>query len=156
MNSNAPAIVILNAFADAIRDGFAPQIGATVAIAQDPAHAVDLLGGVRPGASAIVLWYNSDFPVTDEPYETLVTARIACALIQNPGLAIPAAAPGLLAAADALRAYASAMELPQLADSRPRYAGMEPVPLRSGEALHGYTLSFELTYAAQCGEPQEQ
>ncbi|MGI5868678.1 MAG: hypothetical protein ACOX9C_04430 [Kiritimatiellia bacterium] len=135
----------------AIAEGFAAPRGATVAVADDPAHAMDLLAAGRPGGLAIVLFYLGDAAAGMEelPEDTLVSGQIRAACAQSPGLAARPGrgAPGALAAAGELRTFVRRIaDAPTLSGGYD-YAGMQHLAARSGELLHGYALAFHAHYA---------
>lgn len=141
---------ILAEMESCIHHGFAQGRTDTVAVAGDPAHAMDILGGVRPGASAIVIFYQSDVAVGEEGIEgdTLVEATASVAVVQHPGLELkPATKPSnALVSAGELRAFITNISIDGALGGI-SYRGMDHLRNYAGEILHGYVLRFTFAYA---------
>lgn len=148
---NTTPAALLEHLERAIAQGFAAPRGATVAIAEDPAHAMDLLAAGRPGGMAIVLFYLSDASAADEelPEDTLVSGQIRVACVQSPGLAARPGrkVPGALAAAGELRKFVRNLSDAPTTTGGYDYAGMSYLKTEGGELLHGYALTFNAHYA---------
>jgi hypothetical protein len=150
-DQNTTAYAIMQALAAALRSGWAADLGATVTVAADPAHALELLTAGRPDGVACVLFYLSDQADGDDMDEdTRVAAAIRVAVIQKPGLKRRDGgdSPAVLEVADGLRNWAARETLTGLlSGGRLRYRGMTHIPTEQGSALHGYALTFEALYA---------
>jgi CheY-like chemotaxis protein len=150
-DENTTAYSIMQALAAALRSGWAAALGATVTVAADPAHALELLTAGRPDGVACVLFYLSDQADGDDMDEdTRVAAAIRVAVIQKPGLKRRDGgdSPAVLEVADGLRNWAASETLTGLlSGGRLRYRGMTHIPTEQGSALHGYALTFEALYA---------
>jgi len=150
--TNTTASGLLAELKQRLETGYAIERSATVAVAADPAHAMELLAAGRPGGTAVVLFYMSDLPLADEAglvEDTAVEGRIRIGVIRHRGLAAKPAstAPAALAEAEALR---SAMA--QIADAATlsggyEYGGMSYISNAAGELLHGYILEYKALYA---------
>lgn len=147
---NTSAVSILDNLARVLSENFAKKHGAQISVAADPAHALDLLGGVRAGAAAIVLFYLGDVPAGEEELagDTLVEGTIRVAVVQHPGLAAKPAktAPNALRLAEALRTEITGLSMSGVLGGF-SYAGMTHLENYSGEILHGYALSYKAGYA---------
>jgi hypothetical protein len=151
-DKNTTAYAIMQALAAALRSGWAADLGATVTVAADPAHALELLTAGRPDGVACVLFYLSDQADGDDMDEdTRVAAAIRVAVIQKPGLKRRDGgdSPAVLEVADGLRNWAAndTTLTNLLSGGRLRYRGMTHIPTEQGSTLHGYALTFEALYA---------
>lgn len=148
--ANTEGTVLLDELAQRLREGFAPAKSASVAVAADPAHAMEILGGVRPGAAAVVLFYDGDAADGEDDLDgdTLVEARVSAAVVQHPGLAAKPAqsAPGALRMAQDLRKFIAALAMGGALEGW-NYAGMASLQNYAGEILHGYALTWRCRYA---------
>jgi hypothetical protein len=149
--ANTTAYALMQAVAAALRTGWAGPLGATVTVAEDPAHALELLTAGRPDGVALVLFYLSDqLDGDDLDEDTRLAAAIRVAVVQRPGLKRRDGgdAPAVLEVADGLRAWvANASFDGLLAGGRLKYRGMTHIPTTQGSALHGYALTVEALYA---------
>ena len=149
--ANSSASAIIAALAAAIAGGFAPAHQATVAVAGDPAMAIEMLAAGKPGGTAIVIFYGGDTAAGDEglPEDTLVEAQIRIGVVRRVGLAAkPAAQPtGALAEAEALRTFVASRDGEGTLTGVYEYAGMAPLQTHTGELLHGYALTYKALYA---------
>lgn len=148
--TNTTATAVLNALAKQLRDGFAKKHGATVTVAADPAHAMDILAAGTPGGAAIVLFYLDDAPAGEEGLDgdTLVESSIRAAVVQHPGLSVKTglAAPTVLALADKLRSFITKLSIDGVLGGM-SYDGMTHLKNYNNEILHGYALTFKVSYA---------
>lgn len=148
--SNTSATQILNELETLLTKNFNQAHSATVAVAADPAHALDLLAAGRPGATLIVLFYIDDAPAGEEDLEgdTLVEGSLRVAVVQHPGMAVKPAhrAPAVLATTEALRSFITRQTIDGVLGGM-SYAGMQHLANYAGEILHGYTLTFKVCYA---------
>lgn len=159
-DKNTTAYALMQALAAALRSGWADDLAATVTVAADPAHALELLTAGRPDGVACVLFYLSDQADGDDMDEdTRVSASIRVAVIQKPGLKRRDGgdSPAVLEVADGLRNWAAndTTLTGLLSGGRLRYRGMTHIPTEQGSALHGYALTFEALYAYDISIPVE-
>ena len=159
-DKNTTAYALMQALAAALRSGWADALAATVTVAADPAHALELLTAGRPDGVACVLFYLSDQADGDDMDEdTRVAASIRVAVIQKPGLKRRDGgdSPAVLEVADGLRNWAAndTTLTDLLSGGRLRYLGMTHIPTEQGSALHGYALTFEAIYAYDISIPVE-
>lgn len=147
---NATATGILGAFAAAAAE-WAKQAGnAEVRIAEDPAHAVDLLAAGKSGCCTAVFFYVSDEPDGDEMAEDVrLAATLRVGLVAHPGLKTRSGqnVPGVLAQVDGFRRWAAGLTLDGLLDGTLEYKGMQPIPSGNGSMLNGYALTYSARYA---------
>ena len=148
--TNTTATAVLNALAAELRKKFAKAHGATVTVAADPAHAMDILAAGTPGGAAIVLFYLDDAPAGEEGLDgdTLVESSIRAAVVQHPGLALKTglSAPTALALADKLRSFITKLAINGVLGGM-SYDGMTHLKNYNNEILHGYALTFKVGYA---------
>lgn len=148
---NVAAGKLLRGFAGSIAQGFAAARGATVAVAPDPASAIELLAAGRPGGCAIVVFYLDDVAAGDTglPEDTLVECQIRVGVVRHRGLSVrpTADAPGALDDADALRAWLAAQPADNALTGFWEYAGMTWLQTTTGDLLHGYALTYKVLYA---------
>ena len=134
---------------------WASSHGAGVTVAEDPAHAIDLLMAGQSNGCAVVIFYMSDTPTTSEfSGNTMVDATIRVGIVQKNGLALRDGrrAPAVLEKVDAFRRFmARNADVEGLAQPL-EYAGMAPVVQAEGRALNGYALSYTARYAFEIGE----
>ena len=150
--SNTTSYNLMVTVAEALAQTWAPDRKAKVAVAEDPAHALDLLtsGSGSSGGCSVVLFYLSDAKDGDEFEEdTRLVAQLRIGLVQNPGLVARdnGKVPAVLALTDSLKAWAAATPFAVLGNGFLRYAGMTHIPAAGGSALHGYAMTFEALYA---------
>jgi hypothetical protein len=149
--ANSSACAILGTIAKLLQKEFGAKRGGSVAVADDPAHAIELLAAGKPGGVAIVLFYYADLPAGDEdlPEDTLVDGQIRIGVVRSRGLAAkPAAeAPPALADAEAVRTYLARQIAAGTLTGVYEYAGMATLQNRAGEFLHGYALAYKALYA---------
>lgn len=147
---NATATQILAELADAAAREWAPGCNAAVRIAEDPAHAVELLSAGKSGACAAVFFYVEDAPDGEEFAEdTRLAAQIRVGIVQHPGLRTRdgQAVPGVLARVDSFRAWLAGRSFGGLLDGVFTYKGMRPIPSGNGSMLNGYALTWQALYA---------
>ena len=149
--ANSSACAVLDAMARLLRDEFGAARSAGVAVADDPAHAMDLLATGRPGGLSIILFYYADAPAGEDglPEDTLVDGQIRVGVVRGRGLAArPAAeAPAALADAEAVRSFLARRIAAGTLTGVYEYAGMATLQNRAGEFLNGYTLAYRALYA---------
>ena len=131
--SNTSAEKILNELAKLIRNSYAKTNGATVVVAADPAHAMDLLTAGRPGGATVVLFYASDVPISEEGIEgdTEVEGSVMAAIVQHPGLKLKSGqdAPTVLVNAGKLRSFITSLSIDGVLGGM-SYGGMAARKLR--------------------------
>lgn len=149
MIANTSAFDLVEALAARIRDDWAQSRHATVAVAEDPAHALELLTAGRPGGCAVVIFYLSD-GARDEFNDVELAAQIRVAVVQSPGLTLRdgRAAPPVLRLVDEMRRWMDCVCLDGLLGGL-EYQGMTHIATANGQALHGYALTYEGIYARQ-------
>ena len=121
-----------------------------VTIAEDPAHALELLAAGRAGGCAIVMFYLSDATDGEDfAADTRIDAVIRIGIVQQPGLKIRdgQAAPTVMNMVDSFRAWIATQSFEGLLDGGLAYRGMTHIPSGAGNALHGYALTFGALYA---------
>jgi hypothetical protein len=148
---NTTPAEILEQLEAAISNGYAKSRGADVAIAEDPAHAIELLAAGRPGGMTIVLFYLGDSSGGDEelPEDTLVNGQIRIGCVKRKGLEVRPGKkiPPVLADCQALRKFVRKIETPLTVTGGLEYAGMTYLKTEGGQLLHGYALTFNALYA---------
>lgn len=147
---NISATDLLNNLAGSIRNVWASDKRATVTVAADPAHAVELLTAGSANGCAVVIFYLSDLPDADEfDQDTRVAAQIRVAVVQNPGLTLRDGrkAPAVLRLIDDFRKWFAAQTIEGTLDTTLKYKGMTHIPAAAGNALHGYAMTYEAVYA---------
>jgi hypothetical protein len=149
--ANSSACAIMGAMARLLQGEFGAARGASVAVADDPAHAMDLLAAGKPGGLAIVLFYYADSAAGDEalPEDTLVDGQIRLGVVRSRGLAArpDAEPPPALADAEAVRTFLARRIAEGTLPGVYEYAGLATLQNRAGEFLHGYALAYKVLYA---------
>jgi hypothetical protein len=145
---NWTAYGLTDGVAQRIESGWAGSHRATVAVAEDPAHAVELLSAGKAGGATVVVFYLSD-QADDEADDVRVDALIRVAVVQTPGLRQRdgRATPAVLQVVDDLRRWMGDQLFARLLGGRLGYRGMTHIPVASGAAMHGYALTFSAVYA---------
>lgn len=153
---NATAFGLMTEVAELIRSKWAGDTQATVAVAEDPAHALDLLTAARPDSCSVVLFYLSDQADGDEFEEdTRLAAQIRVAIVKTPGLKLRSGepVPAVLKLIDSFRAWMAMQTFESLLGIGGLvYKGMTHIPAAQGNVLHGYAMTFEAVYAAALEE----
>lgn len=152
---NLGAFELMDAVARAIETGWATDNKANVTVAENPAHALDLLTAGRAGGCAVVLFYLSDQRDGDEfEADTRLDGQIRIGVVQKPGLGIMdgKATPPVLKIIDSLRKWLANREIEGLLDGTLDYRGMTHIPAGDGSALHGYALTYGAVYAYETEE----
>lgn len=146
--SNSTAYDVVTEIARTIKNSFAPDHRASVAVAEDPAHALELLSAGKSGGCAIVIFYLSDNS-DDEVDDVRVAAQIRVAIVQAPGLRLRdgQTAPSVLQVIDDFRKWIKTPDFQTVLGGALSYKGMTHIPSKSGEALHGYAMTYEAEYA---------
>lgn len=147
---NTGSTDILEAIADDLRANWQSAAPAQIIIAEDPAHAMDIMRAVKPGSSSVVLFYTADAPVEQDcPGDVLVDATIRMAVVQHPGLKLASgsAAPTVMQAIDSLRKHVINIDYTNLAGGRLEYRGMSYLATEDGMLIHGYALTYSAIYA---------
>lgn len=149
--ANSSACAILGGMARLLQGEFGAARNGSVAVADDPAHAMELLAAGKPGGVAIVLFYYTDAAAGDEDLseDTLVDGQIRIGVVRSRGLAAkPAAeAPPALADAEAVRTFLARQIAEGTLPGVYEYAGLATLQNRAGEFLHGYALAYKALYA---------
>jgi hypothetical protein len=148
MNTNA--YDLMQELADRITAGWAADNRASVAIAEDPAHALELLSAGRADGAALVLFYLNDAPDGDDFAEdTRVEAQIRVGIVQAPGLRLRdgKAAPRVLQVIDSFRRWFAGQRFASTLAETLAYRGMTHIPTAAGQALHGYAMTWAAGYA---------
>ena len=150
MIMNVSAYSLVEGLAGRIKNDWAQSRHATVAIAEDPAHALELLSAGRPGGCAVVIFYLSD-GARDDVNDVELAAQLRVAIVQTPGLTLRdgRSAPPVLRLVDEMRQWLDCIELEGLLGGGLYYQGMTHIATAAGEALHGYALTYEAIYARQ-------
>lgn len=148
---NTTPAAILEQLAVEIGRGYAASRGADVAIAEDPAHAIELLAAGRPGGMTIVLFYLGDSSAGEEelPEDTLVNGQIRVGCVKHKGLEVRPGkkTPPVLADCQTLRKFVRGIETTLTVTGGLEYAGMTYLKTEGGALLHGYALTFNALYA---------
>ena len=86
--TNTSATAILDALSKLLTKGFVGSHKATLTVAADPAHALDILSATKQGACSIVLFYTDDTAAGEEDLEgdTFVECTIRAAVVQYPSM----------------------------------------------------------------------
>ncbi|NLN03145.1 MAG: hypothetical protein GX174_14775 [Lentisphaerae bacterium] len=150
-HANSSAGAILGAMAKLLRAEFGGKRGAAVAVADDPAHAMELLAAGKPGGLEIVIFYHADAPAGQEGLagDPLVEGQISLGVVRSRGLAARPAGepPPALADAEAVRTFLARADAAGTLTGSYEYAGMTALQSRPGEFLHGYALAYKVLYA---------
>lgn len=153
---NTAATTLLADLKRRLDDDFALVRNARVAIAADPAHAMELLSAGRPGGVAVVLFYMGDVPSadTDLPLDTAVQGRIRIGVIRHVGLAAKPGreVPTALEDAEVMRMIMAGIVDAGTLTGGYEYGGMTYVSTAAGELLHGYIIDYTALYAYQVPE----
>lgn len=150
--ANTTAAALMAELKIRIEDGYAAARNATVAVAADPAHAMELLAGGRLGGVAVVIFYMGDAPLADEsdlPGDTAIEGRLRVGVIRRTDMALKPtrSTPTALDEAEALRCcIANIMDAGTLTGGY-EYGGMTYVSTATGELLHGYIMDYTALYA---------
>lgn len=147
--SNTTAYNVLEAIAEALK-GWAQESAAKIVVAENPAHAIDTMGGVKPGKATVVIFYVSDSPAGGElgVLDTALQASVRLGVIQHPGLALKGGKPAaVLQTVDSLRRYIANVIFDGLLDGRLAYSGMSYIATEAGRLLNGYALTYSPLYA---------
>lgn len=146
---------ILQAVAVDLND-LAKAKSATVAIAEDLFHVIDILVNGPAGFQLIVSWGGDD-AVGEQPGHPLAETIIDITVGFNPGLGIQpgnalvkntATRDSLLKLINDVRARALTLQFPETETSQiPEYSGCRPVSLPDGIPLKAYKFSIKLTAA---------
>jgi len=149
--TNTSAGAIMAELASAIKKTFTPKHPAQVEIAEDPAHAIDLLAAGKSGGMSIVLFYLGDAGAGDDdlPEDVLVEGQIRIGVVKHQGLAVKPTsrvAP-VLTEAEALRTFIARLLSKGTVTTGYEYAGMTYLKNNNGELLHGYALTYKALYA---------
>ena len=150
-SANSSACAVMREMARLLAGIYATPRQATVAVAADPAHAMELLAAGRPGGAAVVMFYLSDADAADGdlPEDTRVEGRIRIGVVRHQGLAAQPAVgvPGALEEAEALRTCMARIVADETLTGGYEYAGMTYLQNNKGELLHGYALDYKALYA---------
>lgn len=148
--TNTSATKILDALSKLLTKGFVSKHKATLTVASDPAHALDILSATKQGACSIVLFYTDDTAAGEEDLEgdTFVEGTIRAAVVQYPSMSPNAQtnAPTVLALAEALRTFITKAVIDGVLGGM-SYSGMAHLSTYAGEILHGYAVSYKVGYA---------
>jgi hypothetical protein len=149
---------VLQAFAELITTKWAADHKARVTVADDPAHAIELLSAGQTNGCAVVLFYGGDEPANDEFMEdTLLRPNIRIGVAQKQGLAIRDGRTviSVLEQISSLRKLIRTEDITGLV-SQAIYKGMVPLQYTDGSAMHGYALRYEPLYADEVEETTEE
>ena len=139
---------------------------ANVALAEETAHAMELLEGGGQGVN-VVLWFDGDDATgPDVPESTLHAGRIYVGVTRHAGLARKhfanliegdARRPALLGVIQDLRKFLLAQTFADGLQEGPAGAwlhsdGMTAISLAPGQFLRGYALRFKINYTARVAE----
>lgn len=147
---NIGAFDVLNLIAADLRRNWSAGARAVVMIAEDPAHAMDIMRSVKPGTTCAILFYTTDSDMDQGcPGDTMVDATIRIAMVQHPGLKLADGrqAPTVLQAIDGLRQHVINGTYNELAGGHLEYRGMSYLATESGALIHGYALTYSAMYA---------
>lgn len=149
---------VLLAFETLIKDSWAADHNARVTVANDPAHAIELLTAGKPDGCAVVLFYGGDDPADDLFTEdTLLRANIRIGVSQKQGLKLRTSdsVVTLLDQIASLRKLFGSNTLESLID-QPVYKGMAPLTYPDGSAFSGYALRYDCMFADDVVETTEE
>lgn len=123
---------------------------AVIKIAEDPAHALDLLTAGAPGCCLIVLFYVSDTGSGDELFGDVRTdAQIRVAMTQAAGVLRKRdgeTPPPVLQLQGELRSWLESRCYEGVLEGL-IYKGMQYIPTADGRALNGYAMTYGALYA---------
>lgn len=147
------ARALLASTAAAVRTLWAPGRRARVFVARDPMRALELVpgGSPAPGLSVSLCW-GGDAASDDDPENgpgNTARGTLLCAVAQEASLKPRDEddATAILAAAESLRAFLLALDLPSLT-GRLVYGGMSPLdPYPGADRFAGYALTFHTDYS---------
>jgi len=144
------AYTLLENVAKAISATWADRFQASVVIADDPAHALQLLTAGSPRGCVVVIFYVSDTLAGDDFVEdTLLSARLRIGVVKGTGMQLRDGKkpPAVLSVVDSLRAFIGSQEFEGLMDLDLVYNGMQYIPTADGKAMHGYALTYAPLYS---------
>jgi hypothetical protein len=140
---------VLQAFETLIKDKWAVDHNARVTVANDPAHAIELLTAGQPNGCGVVIFYGGDDPADDLFTEdTLLRANIRIGVSQKQGLKLRTSESvvTLLDQIASLRKLFGSNTLEDLVD-QPVYKGMAPLTYPDSTAFSGYALRYDCMFA---------
>jgi len=149
---------LLSAYEELIRTKWAADNNARVTVADDPAHAIDLLSAGQTNGCAVVLFYGGDEPANDEFLEdTLLRPNIRIGVAQKQGLKIRDGRDSI-SVLDKIASLRKLIRTEDITDlvSQAVYKGMVPLQYQDGSAMHGYALRYEPLYADEVEETTEE
>ena len=140
---------LLEMVAGDIAKNWAPSHRAVVKVAEDPAHALDLLCAGMPGFCLVVLFYVSDTAGGDDFSGDVCTdAQIRVGMTQSAGVLRKRdgkTPPPVLRNQGELRKWLESRSYEGLLEGL-TYRGMQYIPTQDGKALNGYALTYGALY----------
>lgn len=149
---------VLQAFTELITNKWSADHNASVTVAADPAHAIELLSAGQNDGCAVVVFYGGDEPANDEFMEdTLLRPNIRIGVAQKQGLKVRDGrdAISVLDQIASLRKMLRKENIEGLVEQAV-YKGMMPLQYTDGRAMHGYALRYEPLYADVVEETTEE
>lgn len=144
------AYELLEAVAADLNQGWAAGHRAVVKVAEDPAHALDLLTAGAPGYCLVVLFYVSDKGDGDDVFGDVRTdAQIRVGMTQSAGVLRKrdgSTPPPVLRNQGELRKWLESRSYAGVLEGL-IYKGMQYIPTVDGKALNGYALTYGAIYA---------
>jgi len=140
---------VLQGFEKLIRDNWAADHNARVTVANDPAHAIELLTAGKTDGCAVVLFYGGDDQADDSFMEdTLLRCNIRIGVSQKQGLKLrdSDSVVTLLDQIASLRKMMRSETIEGLVEPQV-YKGMAPLTYPDGSAFSGYALRYDCLYA---------
>jgi hypothetical protein len=134
--------------ADYLREAVQPY-GGTVAVAESPARALEILQQGAPGGFACVLFWTDDSADGEESdADTRLTGTLSCGVTSAQGLRMTPGTGTLLQICGRVRTVLATMEHEELVGQRsPAYRGKRYLAAPGGQLAHGYVLTFGVRYA---------
>jgi hypothetical protein len=148
---------VLTEFEALLLNKWAGDHGARVTVANDPAHAIELLTAGKTDGCAVVLFYGGDDPADDLfTADTLLRANIRIGVSQKQGLKLRSSdsVVTLLDQIASLRKTMATETVEGLVDQAV-YKGMAPLTYPDGQAFSGYALRYDVLYADDVVETSE-
>ena len=149
---------LLEAVAGDIEKSWARSHRAVVKVAEDPAHALDLLAAGMPGFCLVVLFYVSDTGDGEDVFGDVRTdAQIRVAMTQSAGVLRKRdgkTPPPVLRNQGELRKWLESRSYEGVLEGL-IYKGMQYIPTMDGKALNGYALTYGAIYAHDIDTDEE-
>jgi len=149
--SNIGSYDLLNLIGALLAKKWAPTARAKVVVAESPAHAVEIMSGVRSSTPVAVVFYTADAPAGDDAvFDTALDATIRVGVLRKMDFGIKGSkAPKVLQSVDSLRKFMASDDavLDDVLGGHCAYEGMSFMATSEGRMLNGYALTYSPRYA---------